>query len=210
MIPFVWLLLIIGVAVVILIGALSWFMFRNMWFDSDFVRGIRFYPDSPTVIDIVYIGKDLFSKLAKRGSQTPYSTSAGNVIFVIEDITDTEIVFSWIHEASSLEFVSKKKSFDFLGSLTSRYMLAYNRIRDIPYSLGLYFANHAITAFEDDRTKHIVTLDPTDPEISKIMADLRSALDPLEETRKEFSKPDNKSPEPPPGDDKPSEVVLVV
>lgn len=170
---------------------LSFLIFRRMWFDSDGVRAIVFNPSTPTVIDIVYIGRDYFDAIPKSGAQRPYSTSSGSVLYVVEKWTEKEITFSWIHEASTIEFVSKKKSFDFLSDLSSRYMMAYNRIRDIPYSLGLYYGGHSIQAYEDDKLRQTITLNPTDSKLSDLLQELRVSKDPIDALRAEYADGDD-------------------
>jgi len=170
----------------ILSAVIAYYVFRDAWFEDDSVRAICFSDADPMIIDTLRIGRDLFAATPKTGCQQPRSTSFGAPVYVIESWTDV-MKMAWIHEASALEFIHKRQSFDVLSDLAVEAMLAFNRIRHIPYALGLHYGNASINAYERDKLKAVITLDPTDPKVTQLINDLMSVRDPLHAVKSRYA-----------------------
>jgi len=168
----------------ILAVIVSYYLFKGMIFDSDGVRALQFYEDRPRVVDILFIGADTFEEMPKIGGTLPMGTSYGQPIHVIENIDDDGIVhFAWIEEASQIDFISKKQSFTLLSDLAEESLLAYERIKNIPISLGISAAGKITNVIKEDVAHSIFTLDPVSPQWREELRHLKEMESPLEKVR---------------------------
>ncbi|MCL2608127.1 MAG: hypothetical protein FWD92_06215 [Methanomassiliicoccaceae archaeon] len=177
-----WVVVLVSIASLII----AHFAFRHAWFEDDGVQAILLDSDRPGIIDPIRIGRDLYAKTPKNGSPDPKSTSLGVPIYIIEKWDEKGFHFSWIHQTSAFEFLSRSQTFNFTRELAADSLHAFRRVRDIPEVLGECFAEMSIRAVEEDRWKSVMTLDPTDPKINGIFEYLQDIRDPLKELKKKY------------------------